>query len=76
MFFKNSSTWVILRLYTTFLRPTMPGTGLTVCVVGGWGGVIMYALIRLFRIKKGLRVREVFEIKQCLCRDSEADFSI
>ena len=54
----------------------MPGTGLTVCVVGGWGGVIMYALIRLFRIKKGLRVREVFEIKQCLCRDSEADFSI
>ena len=51
----------------------MPGSGLTVCVVGG---VIMYALIRLFRIKKGLRVREVLEIKQCLCRDSEADFSI
>ena len=31
---------------------------------------IAYALIRLFRIKKGLRVREVLEIKQCLCRDS------
>ena len=39
-FFKNLFSQVILRLYTKFQCPTMPGTGLKVCVQWVGGGVV------------------------------------